>query len=171
MENFEDFMPMNPNASYEDLAKMHDIMHQDIMASTLPDVDMSALAPIDQSLNIGGMPPVIDMFGTPHYVDPMDVDIMSGLPSSSFTPINVPSSPSFTGSEPVQSYEQWKLDQGNEIEGMRDTAVQHYNDAKARGDVEEMLKWETEANKQQGRLYNHWGTPTYGLPPKAPGIY
>lgn len=171
MENFEDLMSMNPDASYEDFVKMHDIMHQDIMASTLPDVDMSVLSPIDQSLNMGGMTPVIDMFGNPHFVDPMDVDIMSGLPSSSFTPVNVPSSPSFTGSEPVQSYEQWKLDQGNEIEGMRDTAVQHYNDAKARGDVEEMLKWETEANKQQGRLYDHWGAPTYGLPPKAPGIY
>lgn len=62
------------------------------------------------------------------------------------------------------------LDKGNEIEAMRDTAVQHYKDAKAAGDIDEMLKWETEANKQQGRLYDHWGTPTYGLPPKAPGI-
>lgn len=171
MERFEDFMAMNPEASYADFMKMQNIMNQDIMASTLPQVDLSNMSPVNPSLNVGGMAPVVDMFGTPHFVDPMDVDIMSGLPSSCFNPVSVPSSTSFTGSEYVESFDQWKLDKGNEIEAMRDTAVQHYNDAKARGDIDEMLKWESEANKQQGRLYDHWGTPTYGLPPKAPGIY
>lgn len=170
MESFEDFMAMYPDGSYEDFMKMNDIMNQDIMSSTLPQVDLSAFSPIDPSLEFGGMAPMVDMFGTPHFVDPMDVDIMSGLPSSSFTPVNGSSAPSFTGSVPVETFDQWKLDKGNEIEAMRDTAVQHYNDAKARGDIDEMLKWESEANKQQGRLYDHWGTPTYGLPPKAPGI-
>ncbi len=170
MTNFEDFMAMNPNVFNKDFVNMHNAMHQDIMSSTFSEVDMLGFAPIDYSLNMGDIPPVIDIFGTPHFVDPIDVDIMSGLPLGSFTPINVSSSPSFAGSEPVQSYEQWKLDQGNEIEAMRDTAVQHYNEAKSRGDFEDMLKWESEANKQQGRLYDHWGTPTYGLPPKAPNI-
>lgn len=175
MDNFEDFIAMNPGASYEDFARMQEIMHRDIMASTLPQVDMEALSSSTAtSTSDGVMPiqpidnyaPVVDMFGNPHFVDPMDVDIMSGLPTSSFHI----SQPSFTGSESVESFDQWKLDKGNEIESMRDTAVEHYNDAKARGDIDEMLKWEAEANKQQGRLYDHWGTPTYGLPPKAPGI-
>ncbi len=114
---------------------------------------------------------VTDIFGGTHICDPMDVDIMSGLPSSSFggvTP-NIDNAPSFIGGE-VESYDQMRLDKSNEIEAMRDTAVEHYKDAKASGNLEEMLKWEVEANKQQGRLYDHWGTPTYGLPPKAPGI-
>jgi hypothetical protein len=175
MDNFEDFIAMNPEASYEDFARMQDIMHQDIMASTLPQVDMESLSPITTTIPsdgvmsiqpMGSYAPVVDMFGNPHFVDPMNVDIMSGLPSSCFHV----SQPTFTGSESVESFDQWKLDKGNEIESMRDTAVEHYKDAKARGDLDEMLKWETEANKQQGRLYDHWGTPTYGLPPKAPGI-
>lgn len=176
MDNFEDLIAMNPETSYEDFSKMHDIMHQDIMASTtLPQIDMDSLSSITGSStidsimapqSIGCVAPVVDMFGNPHFVDPMDVDIMSGLPSSSFHV----SQPTFTGSEPVESFDQWKLDKGNEIESMRNTAVEHYKDAKARGDIDEMLKWEAEANKQQGRLYDHWGTPTYGLPPKAPGI-
>lgn len=175
MDNLEDFIALNPEVSYEDFVKMQDVMHQDIMASTLPNVDMDALAATAQvpsidgtptPLSMAGMTPVIDMFGNPHFVDPMDVDIVSGLPTSSFHI----SQPTFTGSEPAESYDQWRLDKGNEIEAMRDTAVEHYKDAKACGDIEEMLKWEAEANKQQGRLYDHWGTPTYGLPPKAPGI-
>ncbi len=175
MNPFDEFLAMNPDASYEDFIKMQDLMNQDIMSSTLPIVDMEALtvtpqfSPVEGSSIPAELPaivPAIDMFGNPHFVNPMDVDIMSGLPSSSFHI----SQPSFTGSEPVESYEQWRLDKGNEIEAMRDTAVQHYKDAKAAGDIDEMLKWEAEANKQQGRLYDHWGTPTYGLPPKAPGI-
>lgn len=115
---------------------------------------------------------VTDIFGGTHVCDPMDVDIMSGLPSGSFgMPATVDhSEPSFEGSDHVESLEQMKLEKSDEIESMRDTAVEHYKDAKARGDIDEMLKWEAEANKQQGRLYDHWGTPTYGLPPKAPGI-
>lgn len=175
MDNFEDFIAMNPGVSYEDSAKMQEIMHQDIIASTLPQINMEALSSINTTFSTDGVlptqsmgciEPVVDMFGNPHFVDPMDVDIMSGLPSSSFHV----SRPTFTGSEPAENYDQWRLDKGNEIEAMRDTAVEHYKDAKARGDIDEMLKWEAEANKQQGRLYDHWGTPTYGLPPKAPGI-
>lgn len=130
--------------------------------------DSPTFNPIDGT----GLCEVTDIFGGTHICDPMDVDIMSGLPSDSFGgfhPSTDQSHPSFTGSE-VESYEQMKLDKSNEIEAMRDTAVQHYKDAKASGNIEEMLKWEAEANKQQGRLYDHWGTPTYGLPPKAPGI-
>lgn len=133
-----------------------------------PDSDISG---IGDSYSIDNPMVTTDIFGHQHFCDPMDVDIMSGIPSSEFhanAPI-VGTSPSFEGSE-VESYDQMRLDKANEIEAMRDTAVQHYNDAKAAGDIEEMLKWEAEANKQQGRLYDHWGTPTYGLPPKAPGI-
>lgn len=175
MDNFEDFIAQSPEYSYEDIIKVQDIMHQDIMASTLPKVDMAALAdaiplsPINSVLApqiMGSMVPAIDMFGIPHFIDPMSVDIMSGLPSNSFHINQTPS----TEYEPAESYDQWRLNKGEEIEAMRDAAVAHYNDAKSRGDIDEMLKWETEANKQQGRLYDHWGTPTYGLPPKAPGI-
>ncbi len=133
-----------------------------------PDSGISGIGDID---TFGNPMITMDMFGNSHLADPMDVDIMSGIPSSEFhgnEPM-VGNSPSFQGAE-VESYEQMRLDKGNEIEAMRDTAVQHYNDAKASGNIDEMLKWEAEANKQQGRLYDHWGTPTYGLPPKAPGI-
>lgn len=180
MDLFEDFLMTNPGASYEDFVKMQDMMSQDIMASTLPQVNMDMFDPLNMpvspqvALGTDFMPsyqPVIDMFGTPHFVNPMDVDIMSGLPSSEFhcQPTITQAEPSFTG-ESCKSYDQMRLDKGNEIEAMRDTAVEHYKDAKASGNIEEMLKWEAEANKQQGRLYDHWGTPTYGLPPKAPGI-
>lgn len=180
MDLFDDFLMANPGASYEDFVKMQNIMSQDIMAATLPQADMDMIDPLNLpespqlASDVNFTPscqPVIDMFGNPHLVDPMDVDIMSGIPTSEFhanAPI-VGNSPSFEGSE-VESYDQMRLDKGNEIEAMRDTAVQHYKDAKAAGDIDEMLKWEAEANKQQGRLYDHWGTPTYGLPPKAPGI-
>lgn len=148
------------------------------MDTTLPHVDMEALAApdVDEDLSFSdntslAQPPVIDMFGNTHFVNPMDVDIMSGLPSSTFhcQPTTSSVEPSFTG-DSCESYDQIRLDKGNEIEAMRDAAVEHYKDAKASGNIEEMLKWEAEANKQQGRLYDHWGTPTYGLPPKAPGI-
>ncbi len=180
MDFFEDFLMTNPGASYDDFVKMQNVMSQDIMASTLPQEDMDMFDSLNMAANsqvalgVDFMPtcqPVIDMFGNPHFVDPMAVDIMSGLPSSEFHCLRTSnqSAPSFTG-EPCESYDQMRLDKGNEIEAMRDTAVENYKDAKASGNIEEMLKWEAEANKQQGRLYDHWGTPTYGLPPKAPGI-
>ncbi len=177
MDFLDDFLAANPEASYEDFVKMHNIMSQDIMASTLPQVDMDALDIVGANEGIGfssDMPmaqTVVDIFGNPHFVNPMDVDIMSGIPSSEFhcQPSTTGTEPSFT-STPCESYDQMRLDKGNEIEAMRDAAVEHYKDAKASGNIEEMLKWEAEANKQQGRLYDHWGTPTYGLPPKAPGI-
>lgn len=177
MDFLDDFLAVNPGASYEDFMKMQDIMKQDIMGATLPQVDMEVInAPVAGHIGFADsmpmiQPPVIDMFGNPHFVDPLDVDIMSGLPSSEFhcQPVSTGTEPSFTGAT-CESYNQMRLDKGNEIEAMRDTAVQHYKDAKAAGNIEEMLKWEAEANKQQGRLYDHWGTPAYGLPPKAPGI-
>lgn len=130
-----------------------------------------ASAPTFNPIEGTGLCEVTDIFGSTHICDPLDVDIMSGLPCDSFGGIftSENSHPSFTGTE-VESYDQIKLDKSNEIEAMRDTAVEHYKDAKASGNIDEMLKWEAEANKQQGRLYDHWGTPTYGLPPKAPGI-
>lgn len=179
MEPLDDFFTANPGASYEDFLRMNEMMYQDIMASTLPSVDMDMFVPDAQTMEIdpmaamnpAGIAPVIDMFGNPHFVDPMDVDIMSGLPSSEFhcQPISAQPDSSDSGSS-CESYDQMRLDESNEIEAMRDAAVEHYRDAKAAGDIEEMLKWEAEANKQQGRLYDFWGTPTYGVPPKAPGI-
>lgn len=177
MDFLDDFLAANPGASYEDFIKMQDMMSQDIMGVTLPQVDLQAFnATVSGDMRVADSTPmmhspVIDMFGNPHFVDTMDVDLMSGLPSSEFhcQPVVSSSVPSFTGNT-CESYDQMRLDKGNEIEAMRDTAVQHYKEAKASGNIEEMLKWEAEANKQQGRLYDHWGTPTYGLPPKAPGI-
>lgn len=162
MELFDDFMDMD------------DLASQDLMSSSLPSIDSDELSLDINPMEMGSTSkriPVVDMFGNTHLADPMDVDIMSGLPSSEFhsSLIDGQSNPSFTG-DSCQSYDQMQLDKGNEIEAMRDTAVEHYQDAKARGDIDEMLKWETEANKQQGKLYDHWKTPTYGLPPKAPGI-
>lgn len=131
--------------------------------------------PLDFSMG-GGLQLVTDIFGNTRLCDPMEVDIFSGIPCSEFdSPTGIDSMPDHTsdpsfGGTDVQSVEQMKLDQSREMESMRDTAVQHYQDAKASGDLDEMLKWEAEANKQQGRLYDLWGTPTYGLPPKAPGI-
>lgn len=177
MDFLDDFLAANPGASYEDFMKMQSVMSQDIMATTLPQVNMDAINAIagndyiGNSLDMSLAQPIVDMFGNPHDVNPMDVDIMSGLPSSEFhcQPTATASSPSFTG-DSCESYDQMRLDKSNEIEAMRDAAVEHYKDAKASGNIDEMLKWEAEANKQQGRLYDHWGTPTYGLPPKAPGI-
>lgn len=76
----------------------------------------------------------------------------------------------FGGDEPEKSLERMKLDESEALESQRDIAVEHYQDAKNSGDIEEMLKWEAEANKRQGDLYNLWDTTTYGLDPKAPGI-
>lgn len=186
---------------YQDFLDYNTMLSQDLMAPTFPDFDFSMFSigeypsfvdpmtfdnPFHQdhmvfgnsfqpdSMTFGNpfpVMPMVDMFGNQHFVNPMEVDIMSGLPAGSLSPLPSPASEtSFTGSEPCKSYDQMRLDKGNEIEAMRDTAVRHYRDAKDSGNIEDMLKWEAEANKQQGRLYDHWGTPTYGLSPKAPGI-
>lgn len=63
-----------------------------------------------------------------------------------------------------------KLNESDAIESARDLAVEHYQDAKRAGDVEEMLKWENEANKKQDELYTLWDTPRYTPNAKAPGI-
>lgn len=180
MNLFEDMMsPDDPQwdsfANGDDLAAAN--------AAIVNNPDFQAAHPTYETDEAGGVT-VTDIFGGTHHYSSMEeanllTDFMSGLPTSEFggTP---PAhhgdaddtdhhDPSFSGSE-VKSVEQMKLDKSEEIESIRDAAVQHYKDAKARGDIEEMLKWEAEANKQQGRLYDHWGTPTYGLPPKAPGI-
>lgn len=121
-----------------------------------------------------GLSEVTDIFGGTHICDPMEVDIMSGLPAGSLggsQPSGVGDyNPSFTGSG-ADSLEQMKLDQSYELESQRDAAVDNYNDAKARGDIDEMVKWEAKANDLQGDIYTLWDTTTYGLPPKAPGIY
>lgn len=101
-----------------------------------------------------------DMFGQP-ITDPFNVDIMSGLPCSSFD---------HGMADAMHEMRVEKLENSHEIESQRDIAVKHYQEAKQTGDVDEMLKWETIANKEQGNLYDLWGTPTYGLVPKAPGI-
>lgn len=101
-----------------------------------------------------------DMFGQP-ITDPFNVDIMSGLPCSSFD---------HGMADAMHEMRVEKLENSHEIESQRDIAVKHYQEAKQTGDVDEMLKWETIANKEQGNLYDLWGTPTYGLDPKAPGI-
>lgn len=167
MNILDDFLAMNPESSYEDFMKINELMiDPDLIDHTQWHWPVRLEPPV---VNVE-MITSLDIFN-PHFVNPMDVDIMSGIPSSEFhanAPI-VGTSPSVEGSE-VESYDQMRLDKGNEIEAMRDAAVEHYKDAKASGNIDEMLKWEAEANKQQGRLYDHWGTPTYGLPPKAPGI-
>lgn len=152
---------------------MDNIPSDEEYVSKLPDANIPTNIPDLNGLGMSGQTMMTDIFGQTHFCDPMDVDIMSGIPSSEFHHSGMDSDssfePSFEGSD-VKSYDQMKLDKSEEIEAMRDTAVEHYKDAKAAGDIDEMLKWEAEANKQQGRLYDHWGTPTYGLPPKAPGI-
>lgn len=63
-----------------------------------------------------------------------------------------------------------KLNESEAIESARDLAVEHYHDAKRAGDIDEMLKWENEANKKQDELYTLWDTPRYTPNVKAPGI-
>lgn len=175
MDISADLTILNPDTLPEESFDMQNEMQQNMQSTQQPNLSMDVLAnasqcPLIDDYNaaqpMADMNLVMDMFGNPQFANPRDLDIMSGLPNNSFQQIP---QPTFVG-EPTESYDQWRLDQAKEIEAMRDTAVQHYNDAKTRGDIEEMLKWETEANKQQGRLYDHWETPTYGLPPKAPGI-
>lgn len=122
-----------------------------------------------------GLSKVTDIFGNTRICDPNTVDIFSGLPQT--VPDNV-SETINVGTKDASSEsgihftsrDQWKLDNAKQIEAIRDAAVEHYKDAKFRGDVKEMLKWEAEANMQQGRLYNVLGISGYTLNPKAPGI-
>ena len=111
---------------------------------------------------MGGVQPVTDIFGDTHLVNPMDVDIMSGLPAQAFSP---------SVADAMHEQNQAKLDQSNTLEQERDLAVENYHKAMNSGDYEEALKWENIANSHQQDLYNLWDTPNYsGLPPVAPGI-
>lgn len=123
-----------------------------------------------------GLSKVTDIFGNTRICDPNTVDIFSGLPQtfpdnmSGDLGVGQKDTSSDSGIT-FTSRDQWKVDNAKQIEAIRDTAVEHYKDAKSRGDVEDMLKWEAEANKQQERLYNVLGISGYTLNPKAPGIY
>lgn len=123
-----------------------------------------------------GFSKVTDIFGNTRICDPNTVDIFSGLPQNfpdnMFGELNVGQKDTSAASGiTFTSRDQWKLDNAKQIEAIIYTAVEHYKDAKSRGDIEEMLKWEAEANKQQGQLYNVLGISGYTLNPKAPGIY
>ncbi len=124
----------------------------------------------------GGLAKVTDIFGNTRVCDPNMVDVFSGLPvtvpdylTGNPSP-NVPGSMGDPGHIPFINRDQWKRDNADQIIAIRDAAVEHYKDAKSRGDIQEMLKWEAEANKQEGILMNVLGISGYGLSPKAPGI-
>lgn len=140
-----------------------------------PSILSIALHPTYEPIPGTGLSKVTDIFGNTRICDPNMVDVFSGLPIT--VPENVSESSNIgikdTSSESSTNYtppDQWKLDRIKQVEAIRDTAVQHYKDAKSRGNVEEMLKWEAEANKQQGLLINMLGISAYTLNPKAPGI-
>ena len=182
MDIFDDFFMSDSEDYFDNDPTIPNFVSQDSSLSSLPqnDMDMGIFSPLNiptapevaiASNIIPTSTPPDNWLGNPLNVNPMDVDIMSGLPLSGFH-THIPQGaidPNSTG-DPCKSYEQMHLDKCEEIESMRDTAVQHYNEAKANGDIDGMMKWEAEANKQQGNLYEHLGTTTYGLPPKAPGI-
>lgn len=123
-----------------------------------------------------GLSKVTDIFGNTRICDPNSVDVFSGLPVTA--PDNISNSsnsanseiPSGSGAIDFKSRDQWKVDRTNQLVGIRDAAVERYKEAKSRGDVDEMLKWEAEANKQQGMIFNVLGISGYTLTPKAPGI-
>lgn len=119
-----------------------------------------------QNLNwiepMGEFQPVTDMFGNTHFANPMDVDLMSGLPASAF---------SHTMADAMHEQNQAKLDQSNALEQKMNSAVDNYHKAIDSGDFEKALEWEHLANSCQQELYNLWNTPNYsGNPVVAPGI-
>ena len=119
-----------------------------------------------QNLNwiepMGEFQPVTDMFGNTHFANPMDVDLMSGLPASAF---------SHTMADAMHEQNQAKLDQSNALEQKMNSAVDNYHKAMDSGDFEKALEWEHLANSCQQELYNLWNTPNYsGNPVVAPGI-
>ena len=119
-----------------------------------------------QNLNwiepMGGFQPVTDMFGNTHFANPMEVDLMSGLPASAF---------SNNMAAAMHEQNQAKLEQSNALEQKMNSAVDNYHKAMDSGDFEKALEWEHLANSCQQELYNLWGTPNYsGNPVVAPGI-
>ena len=71
-----------------------------------------------------------DMFGQP-ITDPFNVDIMSGLPCSSFD---------HSMADAMHEIQVEKLENSHEIESQRYIAGQHYHNAKQTGDIDEMLQ-------------------------------
>lgn len=116
---------------------------------------------INTQVNIPTLAPVTDIFGNTRMINPMDVDIMSGMPSSEF---------SYSWADALQERNQAKLNDSSALEHERDLAVDKYHDAMNSGNYEEALKWEQIANSHQQEIYNLWDTPQYGLPAVAPGI-
>ena len=119
-----------------------------------------------QNLNwiepMGGFQPVTDMFGNTHFANPMEVDLMSGLPASAF---------SNNMAAAMHEQNQAKLEQSNALEQKMNSAVDNYHKAMDSGDFEKALEWEHLANSCQQELYNLWDTPNYsGNPVVAPGI-
>lgn len=116
---------------------------------------------------------VTDMFGGKHHYSSMEqamssTDILSGLPSSCFTPmptinLNAPSE--------IISPERALLNKAEEIEAARNNAVNEYNQAKLAGNMDEMAKWEKEARDKEREHRDLFNAPNYsGLPPRVEGI-
>lgn len=124
--------------------------------------DYSGIQTLDWMGPMGGVQPVTDMFGNTHLANPMDVDIMSGLPADAF---------SHSMADAMHEQNQMKLDQNDTLVHERDLAVDNYHKAMDSGNYEEALKWENIANSHQQELYDLWDTPNYsGTPAVAPGI-
>lgn len=123
--------------------------------------DYSGIQNTDWISPMGNLQPVTDIFGNTRMVNPMDVDIMSGMPSSEF---------SHSWAYALQERNQAKLNDSSALEHERDLAVDKYHDAMNSGNYEEALKWEHIANSHQQEIYNLSDTPQYGLPAVAPGI-
>lgn len=124
--------------------------------------DYSGIQNTDWISPIGDFQPVTDMFGETHFANPMEVDIMSGLPPSEFP---------HTLADAMHEQNIAKLEQNDALTHERDLAVENYHKAMDAGNFDEALKWENIANSHQQDLYNLWDTPNYdGLPAVAPGI-
>lgn len=121
-------------------------------------MELQNLSWIDPAFN---MQPITDIFGVTRFVNPMDVDIMSGIPSWEFD---------HSMADAMHEQNRAKLDKSYTIEQERDLAVENYHRAQDCGDYDEMIKWQNIANSHQQDLYNLWDTPQYGLPAVAPGI-
>lgn len=123
--------------------------------------DYSGIQNIDWMDKMSDIQPVTDIFGNTHLTNPMDVDIMSGLPPKYFPTSMM---------DAVREQNNSKLDHSRTLEHERDTAVDNYHDAMDKGNYDEAVKWETIANSRQQDIYDLWDTPQFGLPAEAPGI-
>lgn len=142
----------------------------------LPPMDPFVGLDFEDQLFNQGLSMTVDMFGQTHYGDMANVDMMSGLPASDFHPIPAQATTTSCGhtesgdTTDNRSLDRMKLDRNDEIIAERDLAVEKYHSAIDRHDYDEALRWERLANSKQGELYTLWDTPTYGVPPKAPGL-